>query len=716
MSRLTDIIARVKSLDADLGKQLSEEIEPYISRRQFGLNFERHQPEFVELHGRSVRLGDKVRLCEHKRSSKKIEQNIWRVIGFSKDSKKVELESIGTTAVKNRPACVGELVVLADFQDKVCPGLISTGSVNCGGDKPFHTVINGENFHVLEALAFTHRNKVDVIYIDPPYNTGAKDWKYNNNYVDGKDKYRHSKWLAFMERRLEVASKLLNSDCSVLIVTIDEKEYLRLGLLLEQTFLGCKIRMISSVINPKGTGRGEDEFSRTNEFIYTVLIGDMRIAPLDTPKRGSFPPLDWQTFRRRDRNSRRGGKGKNQFYPIYVNRETGLIHSVGDPLPLGVKKETAPQVEGCEAVFPIRPRTKGAKEMEMTWGTSVETCMDRMSKGYVRAGKATPNKPQRYIIQYLKDGDIIGIENGHIDVTKRADGSVTGRWVKPKTVMPATQWNRTSHNAEHYGSAVIRDLVPDRIFEFPKSLYAVEDILRYFVCGRRDAVILDFFAGSGTTAHAVMRLNKQDGGWRQCISVTNNEVSANEQEKLRQSGVNPGDPEWEKLGISEYITKPRIQAAITGKTYQNKPIAGVYKFEGDVELEKPTLMKDGFDENAEFFTLTYEDGNTVEYNKAFRKVAPLLWLRAGGKGERIDNMPKTGWAVVERYGVIKDLGKVSSFCKEVSATETLQIVYIVTDNESSFRSVQRRIPHGVEVVRLYEAYLSNFRLSMGLTS
>jgi adenine-specific DNA-methyltransferase len=147
--------------------------------------------------------------------------------------------------------------------------------VERGGDKPFHTVINGENFHVLEALTYTHRGKIDAIYIDPPYNTGARDWKYNNYYVEAEDLYRHSKWLAFMERRLNIAKKLLNPERSVLIVTIDEKEYLRLGLLIEQTFEDATIQMVSSVINPKGASRGVG-FRRTDECLITRSLRSRR--------------------------------------------------------------------------------------------------------------------------------------------------------------------------------------------------------------------------------------------------------------------------------------------------------------------------------------------------------------------------------------------------------------------------------------------------------
>jgi len=129
-------------------------------------------------------------------------------------------------------ALLADVVVVAEFRDTIYPGLVETGRVEQGGDKPFHVVINAENYHALEMLTYTHRHCVDVIYIDPPYNTGAKDWKYNNRYVEENDDYRHSKWLAMMERRLKVAKELLNPEQSALILTIDEKEVHRIGLLL----------------------------------------------------------------------------------------------------------------------------------------------------------------------------------------------------------------------------------------------------------------------------------------------------------------------------------------------------------------------------------------------------------------------------------------------------------------------------------------------------
>jgi adenine-specific DNA-methyltransferase len=254
---------------------------------------------------------------------------------------------------------------------------------------------------------------------------------------------------------------------------------------------------------------------------------------------------------------------------------------------------------------------------------------------------------------------------------------------------------------------LIGALAPGRPFPFPKSLYAVEDALRVAVGDKSEAVILDFFSGSGTTAHAVMRLNKQDGGNRQCISVTNNEVGADEQKKLRERGLRPGDAEWEQWGICDYITKPRVQAAITGQTPYGNPIKGDYKFTDEFP------MADGFTENATFFTLTYEAPLAVRYQTAFAHIAPLLWLRAGSRGRCIEKLPADGWDVAEAYGLLIDLDFATDFLKAVRKAKDLRIAYIVTDDERRFQTLARRLPDGVAAVRLYESYLSNFGFANG---
>jgi len=702
VSRLTDLIAHAKTKDSQMGVDLEREFKALSSRRAYGLNFERHRPETIELPQSSVRKGDKVRVLPKRGSTKKGDQRLW---GVKKSSKagNAHLELLGSGESKTQAVPVEDLVVVAEFRDFIYPGLVSTGNVKRGGDKPCHTIINAENYHALKALTYTHRGKVDVIYIDPPYNTRDKDWKYNNHYVDSDDHYKHSKWLAMMERRLKVARDLLHPENSVLIVTIDENEYLRLGLLLEQTFPEAHVQMISSVINPKGTAR-TTFFSRTDEFIFFVFFGAARVP--DRSGVGGEREVRWRYLRRTDVESARGTKkgGPAQFYPIYVNDETAQIQEIGDPLTPDEDRTNVPAIARCTAVFPIREEDG----MEMNWGLKGPSLEKAFKAGYVRTSRNKSSVLQPYVFSYLTWPNIRKIERGALKKAgKREDGS----WIvvdpSGKSSRPTTTWQETSHEAGAYGTSLLRSLLPGRKFPFPKSLYAVEDVLRLFVKDNPEAVVLDFFSGSGTTAHAVIRLNRQDGGRRQCICVTNNEVAADEEVALRKNGLRRGDPEWERWGIFDYITKPRVEAAITGKTPNGRPIEGDYKFTNEFP------MAEGFTENAEFFTLTYETPVAVNHNLAFARIAPLLWMRAGSTGRRIDALPDSGWEVVDTYGLLVDLDQAAVFCRAVKNTCDLRIAYIVTDDDRRFQSVARSIPASVEPVRLYESYLLNFRFLLG---
>lgn len=705
MSRLTDLIAQAKSKDPQLGADLDREFKVLSSRLPFGLNFERHRPEAVELPLRPIRKGDKVRVLPERGSTKKGDQRLWQVKTIYKAKKVADLELLGAEA-EMQSVTLDELVVVAEFRDTIYPGLVSAGKAQRGGDKPCHTVINGENYHVLKALTYTHRGKVDAIYIDPPYNTGAKDWKYNNDYVEGDDLYRHSKWLAMMERRLLVAKELLNPTDSVLIVTIDEKEYLRLGLLLEQVFPQGRITMVTSSINSAGSAR-TGTFGRSAEYLYVVQFGSSSPAALELT--GEWNPvqtdnktkLRWHGLRRRGADGLRA-KNPKLFYPIYIrNTDAGpVFDSVGEPY-FGDDWRDQPVPAGAIAIWPIRQNSD-----EGRWSSSPPHLRELIAEGHARLGRW---QGADTAIEYLSDGERAKVRSGVFPViSRKADGSVitdSSEYV-PRFV-PTDIWRLTSHDASNSGSRLLAKLLPNRQFPFPKSLYAVEDALRFFVIRKRGAVILDFFAGSGTTAHAVMRLNRQDGGQRQCISVTNNEVAADEQKVLRERKLRPGDAEWEQWGICDYITKPRIEAAITGKTPDGQPIKGDYKYNDEYS------MADGFEENAEFFTLTYETPVSVSHNLAFSRIAPLLWLRAGARGDRIDKRPADGWAVADAYGLLTDADAATPFIKAIKKAEELRIAFIVTDDDRRFQAIAKRLPDGVEPVRLYESYLTNFSFANG---
>lgn len=705
MSRLTDLIASAKAKDPQLGSDLEREFRALSSRLPFGLNFERHRPEAVELPQRPIRKGDKVRVLPPRSSTNKGDQRLWLVTALNKNKKTADLALLGAPEGKTQTVSIDDLVVVAEFRDTIYPGLISTGKVLRGGDKPWQTIINGENYHVLKALTWTHRGKVDAIYIDPPYNTGAKDWKYNNDYVEGDDLYRHSKWLAMMERRLLVAKELLNPTDSVLIVTIDEKEYLRLGLLLEQVFPEARIQMVSALINPAAVAR-VGGFGRNDEYVYFVMFGKAAPMRLQLDRewvsgkgRTHTGKIRWDLLRRSGTNTERS-HSPGCFYPIYVDPNTNKVVEIGKPLPEGVS--IAPELKGLVAILPIRQdKTEG------NWQWSPQTFEERLKEGRVKIGGT---KQKGFTVYILKPGEYEKIQNGEFkEIGRAADGSllVDGNDSTNVTAIPGTQWKIASHDATQYGSRLLANVMPDRKFPFPKSLYAVEDALRFFIKDKQQALILDFFSGSGTTAHAVMRLNKQDGGMRRCICVTNNEVGADEQKGLREKGLRPGDAEWEQWGVCDYITKPRVEAAITGRTPDGHPIKGDYKFNDEFP------MANGFHENAEFFTLTYETPVAVTYQTSFSRIAPLLWLRAGSVGRRIERVPTAGWEVVDAYGLLVELDKATDFLKSVRKANELKVVYIVTDDERRFQALARRLPEAVDAVRLYESYLTNFAFANG---
>jgi adenine-specific DNA-methyltransferase len=704
-----------KVADPALRADICSQVDRLRAKRTFGLVFESHLPERVRLPEHEIRVGVRVAQRDDPASA------VFEVTAIKKGAvtlRKVRnpdgsvLSPAQVAGGVDETARLSALVVIADFGEPVFPGLRRLGGVSRGGQRPAQVVIKGENHHVLEALQFTHAGKVDCIYIDPPYNSGARDWKYDNNYVDDADTYRHSKWLAMMERRIRLAKELLNPEDSVLIVTIDEKEYLRLGLLLEQLFPRARTQMVTTVINHSGVARGR-EFYRADEYLFFVFIGEAAVCPsgedmLNSAAADVGKKVDlWRRLLRSGTNARRQDR-PNLFYPFWIDPKRERIHSVGDELPLDAKTASVkPPAPGLVACWPIR-----LDDSEGNWQIGAARARRGLVDGTVRLGAFTQSRG-RWSISYIRNAEKKRIERGEIEVTgKDPNGALilaqSDSVARVKN--PVTVWNQRSHNAGAGGSNVIRAFLPGRRFPFPKSLYAVEDALRFFVANKPEAVVLDFFGGSGTTAHAVLRLNREDGGRRQSIVITNNEVSPDEAEALRTKGLRPGDPEWEALGIFEYITRPRVTAAITGRTPSGEPVEGDYKFSAEFP------MADGFEENVEFFELTYLDPEEVELDKAFNAIAPLLWLRAGARGPIIDDSLDTAgrrkpYAWTERYGVLFNSDRWRSFVGK--RQETASTAFIVTDSQTTFAGIASELPVGLDVVRLYENYLSTFAINRG---
>ncbi len=356
-------------------------------------------------------------------------------------------------------------------------------------------LIEGENYHALSILSITHKGKIDIIYIDPPYNNGKKDWKYNNNYVDKEDGYRHSKWLSFMNRRLLLAKELL-TEKGVLICTIDRHETARLALLLEQIFPGKKIVKVTIEHNPRGV-QG-DNFSHTNEDAYFVYpSGGKYIGrrKRETHEEDASPLRNWGgESDRRD--------GKKCFYPIFYSKNDEFL-GVGD-VPdddFHPKDSCIEHDDGSLEFWPIDNNRN-----EKKWRYSKKSILEIIDSLVINN---VNNKKQ---IQIVKTED------------------------RYKTV-----WYGKQYDASTHGTRLLNNII-DVKFPYPKSLYAVEECIEAAIHDKDNSIILDFFGGSGTTAHAIIELNKKDGGNRQFIICTNNEND-----------------------ICEDVTYPRIRNIIEGR-------------------------------------------------------------------------------------------------------------------------------------------------------
>ena len=183
-------------------------------------------------------------------------------------------------------------------------------------------------------------------------------------------------------------------------------------------------------------------------------------------------------------------------------------------------------------------------------------------------------------------------------------------------------------------------------------------------------------------------------------------MSPHEEVRFREKGLRPGDAEWEQWGIFEYITKPRLKVAITGATRNGASVEGEYEYTDNF------LLADGLAENVEFFTMTYEAPRPVAHNRAFEAIAPLLWLRAGSQGRRIEKA-RHDFDVADTYAVLFDLDASQDFLSAVGEAQSVRIAFIVTDDDRGFQMVCGELPARVEAVRLYESYLTNFTINTG---
>ena len=450
--------------------------------------------------------------------------------------------------------CETEFPVLKELSEFAIHGQGNGGDcANPNADHlPTHIIIEGDNYHSLSVLNYTHAGKVDVIYIDPPYNTGATDWKYNNKFVDENDGFRHSKWLSLMANRLRLAKNLLTDD-GVLICAIDENERPRLELLLEEFFPVHKITGVTIVHNPQGV-MGSN-FSYTHEYAMFVVPNIKgRINKVDVEPRV-------ENLRDDTGNSYLRTNARNCFYPVYIKGDkiVGFGDVPSDDFhPADRIVESNNRVE----VWPIR---------------------DGVERKWRYARQSIHKIADDLLVKDTKRGKDI-FQTKH-------KGTVKTVWVDPKY-----------HAGGKWGTKLINEMIGENKFNFPKSLPTVFDALK--ITTQKDSVILDFFAGSGTTGHAVSLLNHQDGGNRQFILCTNNE----------NNNGNADDP---NQGIARGVCYPRIKAVLTGRDAAGKPFTG--------RLAEIT----GLPANLKYFTTDFVPAANTNQNKLLltAKATEMLCVR-----------------------------------------------------------------------------------------
>lgn len=350
--------------------------------------------------------------------------------------------------------------------------------IDNGGQMNF--IVEGDNLASLKLLEKTHKCKIDIIYIDPPYNTGAKDWKYNNDYVDENDTFRHSKWASMMCARLSIAKNLL-TDNGILVCAIDHNELYQIGMILDSLF-GEDNRIGICAVVHKPEGRNQEKFFGTSHEYALYYAKNKNLAKfnkvvLDDEMQQTFDKYDEQGAYKR-KNFIRMADGKyatreakpNFWYPIYVSP--------------GLNNFSIVKNDGWFEIFPVIK-----SGVERTWKTLPATFMKLVSENSIEA-------------------DLV---DGRVEIYEK---------LRENQVIK-THWIKKEYHAYHFGSKILNEILGTKKFDFPKSLFLMRDIFK--LISPRKATILDFFAGSGTTGHAVMKLNAEDGGSRKFILCTNNE-------------------------------------------------------------------------------------------------------------------------------------------------------------------------------------------------
>ncbi|MBS3985646.1 MAG: site-specific DNA-methyltransferase [Selenomonadales bacterium] len=636
MSAIRNLLQQIT--DPTLRERLTEEVNRISKNKKFGLVFEEHVPECTPLYNVPIKLGSTVA-----RKTGKMDK-IYTIRKI--DGKDAVCENKTTLETAAIPLC--ELVSVAQFGEPIFPSLEPIDKVeNAPGDSLWHTIIEADNYHALQLLEYLYEGQVDCIYIDPPYNTGARDWKYNNDYVDSNDAYRHSKWLSMMKKRLLIAKHLLK-ETGIFIVTIDDNELSHLDCVLLEIFPEYD-RFIVTIEHSKRGRRGKN-MAKSNEYaLFLVRHG------LDVICEETTIGLGGET-----RNLRRTGSGSlraqrhKKFYPIYVDTTEQRVIEIGEYLPLDEEpsydvpddvKERHPD-NSLSVIWPI-----DEDGTQKNWHYAAPRAKSEMELGKLSV------REQKYgwqVYYQLRERDS----------------------KKYKTVWTGSHLDASTHGTELLTTILGRG----QAFDFPKSLYAVLQCLYASVKDNPNALVVDFFAGSGTTLHAVNLLNAEDGGKRRCILVTNNEVSEAEARELKEAGYQPGDPEWESRGICRSVTWPRTEYSILGKRADGIKLTGEY-------YTSQTTSKEI---NRSFYQLGFVENPAALTHAAKKQIVALI-----GKDKLPQSLVNTDsrFVVSEKHNasVLFDPEAANEWLVALEEQEHITDLYIVASEKRTFNEIKAKV-------------------------
>ena len=501
-------------------------------------------------------------------------------------------------------------------------------------EKPVNLLVEGDNYHALSVLNYTHAKKVDVIYIDPPYNTGNKDFIFNDRYVDKEDAYRHSKWLSFMEKRLKLVKNLLK-DTGVIFVSIDKNELAQLKLLLDSPDLFGEKNMLGiiSVIN-NFKGRSDDKFFATsNEFLLVYARYESKATikgfELTDEQLEEYDEED-DISRYKTISLRKTGKGwrkkdrPNMFYPIFYNEKTGEI-----------------SLDYRKGFIEILPITKGELGR---WRWHKNTFLKNYKLGNVIIKKN---------------------RNGQYDVFEKMRPTIGDI---ARTTIPKTIWYKPEYDTGSAGR-FLKNILLREAFDNPKSVFFLKDILK--ISTDKNSLVLDFMAGSGTTGHAVLELNQEDGGNRQFILVTNNENN-----------------------ICTDVCYPRIKKVIQG--YKN--------LKGE--------QVEGLGGNLKYFKTDFVDAEPIDKNKIklTKQATEMLCIKEGTFDLVQDRGSFKIFKNSTHYtGIIFDQSAIPEFKEAIKDIKGRFSVYIFSLGDETFEDEFQDIKQKVKLSPIPEVILRVYR-------